>query len=244
MITMNAGKSLPLERHPAYCKARQLMSQRGIPVEEHHLLRETVASCLIQMGPPWDEARLSQDPRWGHKIERDLTRPYTDRQVFDRVEQLERDTRMALSYVNQKGARYVGGSLVKGRMGANSDADQVVEGGWSQARADQLDALPGWRVALFSQSYQNDDPELLYGGAYSQDGHDVCLQALTGERFVNLLASFDLKAVVEPGGSLREVHHQALTEKGYRVENDLVVPPWQAPFHLIEMKTPRMPQAG
>ncbi len=166
------------------------MSEGGIPLDGHHLLRENVASCLIQ------EAAQPAE-RWTSKVQRDLEHPYTDQEVFEKVDRLDADARVLLKHVNQRGATYVGGSLVKGRFGANSDLDLVVE------------------------------------------GHDVTGLALTGEYFVNVLKSFDLKAVWETNQPLKAIYRQALEEKGYHLSGQVVSPPSMVPFHLVERETPQ-----
>lgn len=123
--------------------ASRLMTASQLPAEEHTLLRENLATYLHHLKPDFvEELSEARDPiftlkrgyangdmRWTRKAFRDLEKPYTDTEVFQRVEELNQG--FAALVREQSPAiptRYfVTGSLLKGRFGAHSDLDLVVE---------------------------------------------------------------------------------------------------------------------
>lgn len=124
--------------------AGRLLEASQIPVEDHLLLRENVATCLHQLKDEFVErvADSSEplfamrggfsagDMRWTHKVFRELEKPYTDAQVLDRVAELQTRADQVVEELANRHQPYpcrffITGSLIKGRFGANSDLDLV-----------------------------------------------------------------------------------------------------------------------
>jgi hypothetical protein len=87
--------------------------------------------------------------RWVTKLERELQAPYTDSQVFDRLEELEglfRDevVRLRQAAGGQKVRILVQGSLCKGRLGARSDIDARVDCQDPALHQRLARVMPGW----------------------------------------------------------------------------------------------------
>ncbi|MCA9795317.1 MAG: hypothetical protein KC910_26090 [Candidatus Eremiobacteraeota bacterium] len=124
--------------------AGRLAEASKIPVEGHLLLRENVATCLHQLKDEFVE-RLADsseplftmrggfsagDMRWTHKVFRELEKPYSDAQVFERVGELQGKAEAVVAELMSRHQPYpctffITGSLLKGRFGANSDLDLV-----------------------------------------------------------------------------------------------------------------------
>lgn len=89
------------------------MAERGIPEENHLLLRENVATGLSH-----------DSERFTLKVERDLQSPYTDDQVLHRCDQLQASLRETLAQLPAFPSKlYLTGSFSHGRLTANSDLD-------------------------------------------------------------------------------------------------------------------------
>lgn len=187
--------------------AAKALQWLNLKPQDHLLLEENLACYVSHYKPAFQEEldriqgpellqRLQTgwaqgEHRWVDKIRRDLDKPYTDRQVEQRLAELQ--TRFAsesqrLVAENQGAfpARvYVTGSLVKGRFGAHSDLDAI---GVSK-------------------------------NGYRPSEHGAVSWQLTddkGEDF--LLKSFVAARQVEPGQSLREIYAQGLRGKGLELD--------------------------
>ncbi|MBI3925981.1 MAG: hypothetical protein HY319_10610 [Armatimonadetes bacterium] len=239
----------PLRQEPLYRAAEGLMASRDIRLEDHVLLRENIASCLSQMGPEVleDPDRLKQavatDPRWGYKVARDLEKPYTDQQVFEKLDDLESRCRELALHSYPSRTWHVSGSIPKGRFGANSDADLTCDGGFRPGQLELLDSLPAWEASAFRVEFQSGDPEVIHGSA--QSGHDVSAVFVTGGLLERKLSEYDaavpleIRQLEQQHGFLADVYQQALQSKGYAVKRDpagkvQVTSPEVAPEHPLE----------
>lgn len=219
------------------------MSERGIPLENHALLRENLASCLSQLdAAELGQADLTANPRWGAKMARDLGQPYTDDQVFEKLGDLEEKCRTLARNVDLKGA-YLSGSIAKGRFGANSDVDLTCEGGFRAAQKELLSRLPGWDVGVFKTEFQGAPGSPEHGSVHV--GNDLSAVLVTGNLLDRKLAEYDaavpleVRQMEEEHGFLADVYQQALQGKGYHVEHRnghvQVTSPEFAPAHPAEM---------
>lgn len=146
---------------PHWDLAGRVLETRGIPLGEHVLLRENVATYLSQMMPGRDARTLAEathhgtpdeltrglassrwsSERWTAKLERDLHAPYDDTEVMAHLATLDRELTesgeriLAAATAPFPMRLYVAGSLAKGRFGARSDADVMVGVTNEQARA-------------------------------------------------------------------------------------------------------------
>lgn len=196
--------------------ADRLMEERGIPQDEHVLLRENLASCLFNGGA---SAERDASSRWGRKLARDLERPYSDAQVFERLSVLEQRVQ-ELSLHSLPGATwFVCGGMAKGRFGANSDVDLTCDGAFRPDQLAALKGLAGWEAAEFKAEFQSGDPQRLFGSA--RHGEDVSAVLVSGALLERKLQSYDAAVPVElQHGFLADVYVAALAKKGFRVERD------------------------
>lgn len=123
--------------------AGKLMTRASVPLERHLLMRENLATYLVhfpdefvgkldreEATPRSGYAVGRQEWRWADKLVRDLEKPYTDDEVRDRVKELDAELKQVAAELMEHAGRriYLTGSAVKGRLGAHSDLDCVVEG--------------------------------------------------------------------------------------------------------------------
>lgn len=218
------------------------MTERGIPLENHALLRENLASCLSQLdATELGGTDLMAHPRWGAKMARDLAQPYTDDQVFQKLGDLEQKCRTLARNVDLRGA-YLSGSIAKGRFGANSDVDLTCDGGFRDAQKELLARQPGWDVGVFKAEFQGAPGSPEHGSVHV--GNDLSAVLVTGNLLDRKLAEYDaavpleVRQLEEEHGFLADVYQQALQGKGYHIERQdghvLVTSPTFAPEHPPE----------
>lgn len=136
--------------------ASQMLQQTGLADGQHTILQDNLAHHVGHVPEPYvdrleqsggkplnalpdilNEAFVTAPPedyRSLLKLERDVEKPYTDAQVFQRVDTLDARLRDTLAEHMRLNGSYpqrmwVAGSLVNGGFGANSDADVVLDGG-------------------------------------------------------------------------------------------------------------------
>ena len=113
-----SSDSVLTQQDQDWTDAGKLMAERGIPAKNHELFQENLATYLAH--------RIKGIPnqRWQNKIDRELSSPYTNEQVYNHIETLEQslqDNLLELPALPSK--IYITGSFAKGRLGANSDLD-------------------------------------------------------------------------------------------------------------------------
>ncbi|MBI2267329.1 MAG: TIM barrel protein [Armatimonadetes bacterium] len=126
--------------------AGRLLKERGLDDPHHVLLKRNIATYLVNAFPGTELAEISKNSvtnssqilaqvlssRWREKLERDLMNPYSDTDVLEHVRQLDGELKEKLRFILEQTGRpplkvYINGSFAKGRLGANSDLDTVVE---------------------------------------------------------------------------------------------------------------------
>lgn len=193
--------------------AQRLLEASQLDPEDHVLLRESVATCLHHLKPEFvqeleatPQERLlflmkrgyaNGDMRWTRKIFRDLEKPYSDRQVVERVERFESDFRrqaeeIAAEHQPHPCRFFVTGSLLKGRFGGNSDLDVVCE------------------VEKPKRSQGYGDISVMF----SRDG-EAMAKGFGSYREVD----------PEQSGALRELFQEGLAAKGYLVSDTGICAP-------------------
>jgi hypothetical protein len=100
------------------------MTQRGIELQNHRLMQENVATYLAHR----PEGEAIPTGRWESKLNRDLSQPYTDREVLQHIDGLQSSLVRNLEELpsNPKEV-YVTGSFSKGRLGVHSDLNGYVK---------------------------------------------------------------------------------------------------------------------
>ncbi len=216
-----------LRQDPLYQCADQLMSSRGIPQEDHLILRENLASCLSQLDPVvlTDAQKLQQSigeqSRWGIKLHRELEQPYNDQQVFARLDDLEAKCKQLAECTYPVGKWYVSGSIPKGRFGANSDVDLTCDAAFRPGQIEKINQLPGWEASEFRPDFQSGDPQLIHGSAHL--GQDVSAVVVTGPLVERKLSEYDsvvpleVQTVESQHGFLADMFVQGLQRKGYAI---------------------------
>jgi hypothetical protein len=100
--------------------AGKLMKEAGVPVEGHTLMQENLATFLAH--------RLSGTPsaRWTTRINRDLKTPYTDEQVFQRIDKLQSALQERIAESGAMPSKlYITGSFAKGRLSVNDELNTL-----------------------------------------------------------------------------------------------------------------------
>lgn len=219
-----------LKEDPLYQCADTLMASRGIPLQDHLLLRENLASCLAQMEPSVlsDREKLAQaigqDSRWGYKLHRELEKPYTDQEVFARLQDLEAGCKLLAESSYPIGKWFLSGSIPKARFGANSDVDLTCDAGFRPGQIEALSQQPGWEASPFRAEFQSGDPQLLFGSAHR--GQDVSAVLVSGPLLERKLSEYDAASPLEvrqiqaEHGFLADIYIQGLRQKGYEVSQE------------------------
>jgi hypothetical protein len=98
--------------------AGSLMSEKGLNLQNHRLMQENIATYLAHR----PEGEALPTGRWETKLERELSEPYTDNQVFQHVDSLQASLLDNLSELPSYPKEvFITGSFSKARLGANSD---------------------------------------------------------------------------------------------------------------------------
>ncbi|MBS2038900.1 hypothetical protein JST97_28215 [bacterium] len=211
--------------HPPQVVARRLLTAAGRQPENHTILEENLATILNHFEPDFVSslADLPENKRldaltgcYGKgpltlatKISREIRmEPYTDQEVHQRLDHLEqavqRTTRRVLEENSGFPCRfYVAGSLLKGRFGANSDLDLLVE------------ASPEWMNKNWWQVGMQDDVSI------------QCLQG-TPEQQSEKVESFGKTLAVTPDqlsqpGFLHGLFRDSYAAKGLSLEQGALV---------------------
>lgn len=178
--------------------AGSLMSQRGIPTDGYQLLQENLASFLAHR----QEGKPLPTGRWETKIERELAQPYSDKQVFDQVDSLQKSLQENLAQLpTYPGRVYLTGSFSKGRLGANSDLN-----GYAKVEAKDFDHTFEVFGRRFSDS-QSAQKANLFPFSESSPGFNKAMLMVEG-------SSLEIPtAKLEEPGYLRELYRDVLTQK-------------------------------
>lgn len=231
-----------LVQDPVYQAADQALAERGLELKDHVVLRENLASCLAQADSSDLSEVLGQQSRWSYKLHRDLDKPYTDQQVFERLQGLEQLCQQLAGNTFPVGQWYISGSLTKGRLGAHSDVDLTCDGGFRPGQMELLNDQGPWGAAAFREEFQSGDPQLLHGSVHH--GEEVSAVLVTGPLLQRKLSEYDavvpleVQKVEHEHGFLADIYVRALERKGYQVERGwqgvTVVPPEFCPEHSPE----------
>lgn len=203
---------------PHGCLAARMLDAARIPLADHAVMRENVATLLAQLPDTFVETLAHEPPeellttvnrgyglgqgRWVDKIRREIEHPYDDQRVFDHLQELQDELRgraaevVAASHGAWPCKFYVAGSLLKGRFGGNSDLDVLCE----------TDCGIRW----WSGTYPHDDVHVQF---LDQP------EAASRDRF---RAAFGCNRPLDPqqDGFLTALCTDALERKGYHVASD------------------------
>lgn len=165
--------------------AGRLLERHSIPQERHLLLRENVATYLLHMPdtfvgqlergevePRKGYAQGRESWRWADKMVQALEKPYTDEQVQDRVAAMEAELKQVAEELMAHAGRkiHLVGSAVKGRLGADSDLDCVVEGKEFHGK---IVSVHSCGLKSFGTSVEVDPQEVLDGNVVSDLWHST-----------------------------------------------------------------------
>lgn len=140
------GKEDVPERELACRIAERILGKMNLNDSDHNLLKGNIATYLFNgasrktleeigkestLDPDGILSRLERQ-RWKGKLERDLKSPFTDGEVFGHIKALNSELSEKVKFIlsHSKGypmKMYIIGSFAKGRLGANSDLDVLVE---------------------------------------------------------------------------------------------------------------------
>lgn len=173
---------------PKWDAAGKLLQERQIPSKDHVLLQENVATALSHSGP-----------RFANKLQRELSQPYTDGEVMEHLEEMQEDLKDCLASMASIPHRvYVHGSYSRGRLGAASDLDVLVE----------LDrSAPQKDLDLLRRSSSDDGPTLF--PLFADDlNYNRALFLVNGSS-----REIDPAQLQRPG-YLQEVYQEELVDRG------------------------------
>lgn len=134
-------------------QARELLDVSSLTVGDRTRLSENLAHYNHQLDQPvlhpWDLMDTSTPrSRWHHKLQRDLSSPYTDREATEKLAELEAELETLMRAQKPFPSRlFVTGGITRGRFGANSDLDLVGEGLLAEATCRRLARFPGWSAS-------------------------------------------------------------------------------------------------
>lgn len=110
--------SYPFAQDQDWQRAGQLMTEHGIALEGHSLMRENISTYLAHC----PRGKTMPVGRWDNKLQKDLKAPYTDQEVFQRVDELQSSLLENLSQMTHYPKEiYLTGSFAKGRLRQQSD---------------------------------------------------------------------------------------------------------------------------
>lgn len=113
-----AGDGFQTSSDDYWMMAAEKMREAHIELANHSLMRENLATYLAH------STRSIPSARWENKISRELSHPYTDKEVYQHLDELEDSVQANLQeFTKMPGKVYITGSFAKGRLGANSDLD-------------------------------------------------------------------------------------------------------------------------
>ena len=153
---------LPLKR------AERRMAEAGIPVDDHLILRENLATYLSRPE--------SLSNRWEGKASRDLKAGYADADVFQRLHDLQDGLREVAEIVGPEATFWVAGGVSKGRAGAASDLDCLVDcSGLTPQQTEMVRNLPGWDSSRLNAYTPRPSPVPPAPGDWIVGNHYGCL---------------------------------------------------------------------
>lgn len=141
------------DRH--HFSARQLLASADVSTAGRSRLAENLAHYNAQLSEPVEHVyelldtrtRPDDDYRWLNKIRREVNKPYSDRQVGEKAQELDADFLTLLASDSRMPRQvHVTGGVTRGRFGANSDLDLLAEGLLSEAACRGLAQQSGWKV--------------------------------------------------------------------------------------------------
>jgi hypothetical protein len=133
-------------------EAGTLLSEKGIEPQNRRLLQENVATYLAHR----PEGETFPSGRWENKLERELSQPYSDEQVFQHIDGLQASLLNNLSELpSYPKAIYLTGSFSKGRLGANSDLN-----GYAMLPSDEFQAAFQTFQSRFNNAETNNKANL------------------------------------------------------------------------------------
>lgn len=151
-----------------------------------------------------------------------MTTPYSDSQVFAKLDTLEEACKRLAAHCYPTGKWYVSGSISKGRFGAHSDVDLTCDAAFRPGQIEALNRQGGWGAGPFKESFQSGSPDLIYGSVHSDQ--DVSAVLVGGELLRRKLSKYyavvplEVRTVEHDHGFLADIYVRSLTQKGYQVE--------------------------
>lgn len=176
--------------------AGAMMKERGIPASGHSVLQENLATYLAHRGKDgkMPEGRFSQ------QLEAELANPYTDQEVYERVDQLQDSLLENLAELpTYPGKVYITGSFSKGRLSAQDDLNGYVP-------VSKENFNPSFQVFGKRQEAGANGANL-FPMAESDQSFNKGMMMVEGTSVV--LNTEDLKE----GGYLRQIYREVLSDK-------------------------------
>lgn len=226
---MSSATSLdPRQRHVSWRVAGRLLQAARRDEAEHTILRENLATHLGKLEPdyvasleqlPLDKVIDGLNGSYAHcygqvdvplKISRDIRqKPYSDQQVMQRLDELDGKLKSEVRRVVEQSQPYpcrfyTCGSIEKGRFGAASDVDLLLE------------ASPEW-MKQNRFKLQHDDVSFQLIDMQSQADKADYIAAFSPTREVSV------EEIAEPG-FLRKLYREGVEKKGYTLEGDHLKP--------------------
>lgn len=116
----SASGPVPSFSDPYWDLAAGKLTEKGISQTDHVLLQENVATYLAN-------GASHEGSRFNLKMQRDLSQPYKDQEVFAHVDELQQSLVDNLAAIPVTPRQvYVNGSFARGRLGVNSDLDALI----------------------------------------------------------------------------------------------------------------------
>lgn len=200
-------------------QARELLDLSSLAGSDRTRLSENLAHYNHQLDPPvlhpWDLMDTTTPrTRWHHKLQRDLSSPYTDREATEKLHQLEAELQTLMRVQNPFPSRlFVTGGITRGRFGANSDVDLIGEGLLSDDTCLRLARFPGWSATRVVSP----DGDTVKQSISSPAG--LHADFLVEPHFSQLSQWYGSSvALAEP--RLEPILTQALEVKGYQVQGE------------------------
>lgn len=231
------NEALPSERvdftpklDAAWSQAGELMSSRGISLEDRTLMRENIATYLTHAR----EGHALPTGRWENKLEQDLKSPYTDHEVLQHADKLQTSLLENLRQLPEYPKEiYITGSFSKGRLRTQSDLN-----GYAPVSSENF--FPTFQ--LFSDRFQNKDTANLFPLSHSQPNFNKGMLTVDGSSL--LISTSEL----EQPGYLSTIYRERLQEgRPNRWESSSKLDPWlgkawrskfeREPLHYRLMRT-------
>ena len=182
------------DKDPAWTEAGELMTSHDISLENRSALRENLATYLSH------KSFGAVSPRWQNKVERELAKPFTDDQVGERIDLLQKSLLENVQELTRMPSKlYITGSFARGRLGGNSDLD-----GYAVLKPEDI------KVGFdsYEKRVESQNDACLFPLAEDRPGFNRANLMMVGGASV----SIDPAQLSKPG-YLRETYQQVLANK-------------------------------